>query len=1172
MTRAVIERGHLKVDAARAALKLKDDLLADPAMWLCEVVRAAALAAAPSVQIRFDTDDLYVWFDGAPWPADLLSRAASDERGPDALRIRRLATATLAALGDEGACVTLFVRSADAIHTTRIERRSAEYIQSEPSDAVLPIETDWQVFLHLRRARSLRVLGRVLSRARPPDVAMLEGRVADDAARIFVQGKPLQAPPATPLFQLTVADGLVFEGVELSVQLEILSPPASKGGGSMYFYEAGILLASTALSWIGPGWERTFPVRVGLPSLRVVVRALSLPTNVSRSRVRDELVGAIDRSVRAVLPSLIVALKQEVASVADPRRGELIEALTVLAAWAALGPGHGSPDVIVQLLGNALDLPLLRDACGRARDVRGLMDAAGRGEVYVLRGSPLEPLYLPLVRSVFLVSSPNSAAAQLLDALGARAFAEIEQDVEVGVSRRRQALAKPPAPFVSLTRAPIQADLSRPDGLRAIIAVSRGRGASMLRLHVDDQPIETLTAELDGLRCVVEGVVQHPGALVPTIKYDGVERDGAFQSTMVALRAAVYHAIAHAGATEDGAMAGYVRALFADLLQYEPAQRKEEAWSKLGDVPIWPLVSGKRLSCNQLRAVHGNQRGLRFITQEAHNAKDRSRYDGLAPVLVLDEADREVVIRLLRAPGLGEPYLTAYMDWIDKPRTAWSRIGQVLEQYAGVKLGDVRACGSAEETTPYAAVRVGDEGALVRMHRGVVVAVQAQRDFVIVVDEDYLLPKGAPEAPLPPEPPVVRMAREQLFKGDAGLIALPSFTSAEPDPEPIVLPEPPPPSPVVPGYEGEAETTDLLFCAELDEPYAAARVVGQVSARAKGFAKAVEITVNGVQIEPVRAVLGVPATGVIVMSGAADLLVGNVLSPGARAHLVRRLEELGIADLERRGPSGAVGTNARFVSVKEAGVRWIGWLGTSQDGGAAVDVRSALGTVTVSYALATKDARVVGRALGWLLVLGSIGSDRQATRAAAQRFLAQHFATQPPQEPPLQEPPPTPSPPAPPPPKPRKPRPPRPVQLPVSAPAPRDPAPIAVAAPPEPPNSLLRGLLALVGVHEVRDSAHGDPLVRRLAGIFTAANVPAVATFGYSSAGRPVRYQARKARLVINPKHPSIQALVERGDLLSLVAASLAEINRDCESVTDKEECRILMTLLSRAIHATPPL
>lgn len=296
----VIERGRLKVDAARAALKLKDDVLADPAMWLCEVVRAAALASAPSVQIRFDTDDLYVWFNGSRWPADLLSRAASDEKGPDALRIRRLATATLAALGDEGACVTLFVRSADAIRITRIERRSAQYIQSEPSDAAPPSEADWQVFLHLRRARTLRVLGRALSREMPPDIALLSNRVAQGAPLIFVQGKPLQAPAAMPLFQLTVADSLVFEGAELSVQLEILPRDASGAGGSTCFYEAGILLASTALSWIGPGWERTFPIGAGLPSLRVVVRALSLPTNVSRSRVRDELVSAIDQAVQAV--------------------------------------------------------------------------------------------------------------------------------------------------------------------------------------------------------------------------------------------------------------------------------------------------------------------------------------------------------------------------------------------------------------------------------------------------------------------------------------------------------------------------------------------------------------------------------------------------------------------------------------------------------------------------------------------------------------------------------------------------------------------------------------------------------------------------------------------------------------------------------------------------------
>jgi hypothetical protein len=71
----------------------------------------------------------------------------------------------------------------------------------------------------------------------------------------------------------------------------------------------------------------------------------------------------------------------------------------------------------------------------------------------------------------------------------------------------------------------------------------------------------------------------------------------------------------------------------------------------------------------------------------------------------------------------------------------------------------------------------------------------------------------------------------------------------------------------------------------------------------------------------------------------------------------------------------------------------------------------------------------------------------------------------------------------------------------------------------------------------------------------------------YASSGRPVRYDDDRHCVLINPHHRVVRSLaaqsLDADRLALLVAAAVGEINRSLESVTDTEEHRALLDLLS---------
>ncbi|NUQ72978.1 MAG: hypothetical protein HUU21_05440 [Polyangiaceae bacterium] len=74
--------------------------------------------------------------------------------------------------------------------------------------------------------------------------------------------------------------------------------------------------------------------------------------------------------------------------------------------------------------------------------------------------------------------------------------------------------------------------------------------------------------------------------------------------------------------------------------------------------------------------------------------------------------------------------------------------------------------------------------------------------------------------------------------------------------------------------------------------------------------------------------------------------------------------------------------------------------------------------------------------------------------------------------------------------------------------------------------------------------------------------------------GRPIRYEAKKKRLLVHRAHPSLAWLGEAGtwspDAIALVlSAAVTEVNRALEAVNDAEERRVLLKLLHAAMETS---
>ena len=128
-------------------------------------------------------------------------------------------------------------------------------------------------------------------------------------------------------------------------------------------------------------------------------------------------------------------------------------------------------------------------------------------------------------------------------------------------------------------------------------------------------------------------------------------------------------------------------------------------------------------------------------------------------------------------------------------------------------------------------------------------------------------------------------------------------------------------------------------------------------------------------------------------------------------------------------------------------------------------------------------------------------------------------------------------------------------------------APTAPTAEPAPSASLFQGLarwvvdLVTPAPEPVSESALTESLHRALSAMKLSGEP--VARVVESKRGRPVRYEAKTKRLVVNTTHESIASLSSHPSrVVLLLLAAVSEINRDLVEVTDAEEMTVIVDML----------
>ncbi|WP_437278241.1 hypothetical protein WME90_44650 [Sorangium sp. So ce375] len=582
----VVARGAIRVDARRAVQKLREHLLVDLDLYLLELVRAAAAGGATQIDLRYDADDLVVTFDGEPPDGPALTRLLDHvlNAAPDAAsrRLRLLALGVNAALGLRPARVDLLTTgpSGEAAGATCTRVRFTPTLLEAPPEAPAsaaapacdqvprpPGMPAVGLRIEVRRRLGWSVLRRAITGDSPPELAHLAAATGDFPIPIALAGEPLRR--ALPDSDLAVLVRVPFHvrGARRAA-LEIVAPPEPAAGPSssasrslslstpvaplpsglpaVDYLEHGVRLARERWSF-APRFPSAPYQGVELP-VRVVIDADELPTNASRSalredaplraRLRDAAAGALLDAIKA-LAALVCdeGAIPDGALVVDEDRGRLADAL---GAFACVATGAARTGAELPAEAQAVrELPLLRDGHGRPMSLASLdaRHAHDGSLLYLFRGDAKLPKALaPWAHDV--VWSHGGLVERALAGLPlADAEAMIEQ-AKLGAERRRAFLQHatsepvvPPSPEHAFRDA-FHVDEGPLAGLRGELAVFADdreppRGAEV-RVFVEGRHLETVELDPAAVPLPVEIALAWKGRVRPRFAYDGVERDARF--------------------------------------------------------------------------------------------------------------------------------------------------------------------------------------------------------------------------------------------------------------------------------------------------------------------------------------------------------------------------------------------------------------------------------------------------------------------------------------------------------------------------------------------------------------------------------------------------------------------------------------------------------------------
>lgn len=384
--------GRIRVDAARAVAKLRDYQLADAHHWVLEVVRAAVAIGATRIFADSDADDVWVGWQGQAPPGNALARVLDELISPTPSKerayLRLLATGVNTALGVSPRFVDLYSSDGETCERVRytpglLEAPAAPGETSalahlEPTTARPPPKLSGPGFLlHLKRWPGWDTFKRFVDEREAPELRVLRHRCEDVPVPLEV-GRSVLGRHASSTDLLRVELGFGLDGYLALLRPSAL-PTSSQPPGPAHSWadiaECGVIVARRMPPLMSGR------VRGAVP-LRLFVDAPRMPTNASRSDVRDgesPVREALERG-RELVPRLVELVAKELSderthSWSEAEHEALRVAAIQLAAAPILGPlwnvdlgSKSYPEALAPLL----SVPLVRSANGELVTLQSL--------------------------------------------------------------------------------------------------------------------------------------------------------------------------------------------------------------------------------------------------------------------------------------------------------------------------------------------------------------------------------------------------------------------------------------------------------------------------------------------------------------------------------------------------------------------------------------------------------------------------------------------------------------------------------------------------------------------------------------------------------------------------------------------------------------------------------
>ncbi len=612
--------GRLRVDAARAIAKLREYRLAHRPAWVLEAIRAAVAAGATRISLTGDTNDLWLAWDGEPWPAADLPRLFDELVGPEAsdarYPVRLLGAAVNSALGMNPAHVDVFAVAAtgramrarytpDVLDEPEGDLAEAPLRRLAVEPAAPPPGAGPGMAIHLRRRFGVAVLSHLVREL--PEVELARGACAELPVTLVARGvEHGRGAASRDVVRIPLGDGL--QGF-----LAIVDPDEAPPHATLEVAEHGVVLATSEVDLGFPARDRPVPVRVFVDGPR-------MPTTASRSEVRRDVhpISTALRRARALLPAAAEQLAAELTVGPRPDRARAAALLLVAAAggrWRSAGEQRDRARLGLERL---RDLPLAHNAVGQPRPL-----SAGWSDLVHTGSSPFSEELAPWLSDVLWIPPGDPSACLVdLDTVDAQAVKQLVR----WARRERRAQRRfydhaPRPPVVELRERPrIRARLGATvpgsavdprgfEGLAGEVCI-RGRGGeSELVMLLEGRELERTTYTSP----IPFAAVIDSRRLTPADRYRGAARDAEHARVEAAMRAGVLCAIEAiaAGYEADGFVHGDPDpaadgrlALDGIALALELARAAGAGVRLAGpllDAPVWPISGGGRATTAELR-------------------------------------------------------------------------------------------------------------------------------------------------------------------------------------------------------------------------------------------------------------------------------------------------------------------------------------------------------------------------------------------------------------------------------------------------------------------------------------------------------------------------------------------------------------------------------------------